>query len=738
MSKISANGACLWLLLAGPLAYAQESLVCEAPLVGSLSDNAYAKAFGDPEDETVQFEAGRIDAQMLPAPSASMSGGVLVRRGDRLAAADSADYSPETQTLFLRGDVSYMDPGTEIVSQSAEFAYETGRIRFENAEFLLGENNSRGSANVLQISQEGTLDLNNVSYTTCPPDSNDWVIEAGDINIDTGSGVGTARNVKLRFKGVPILYAPYFSFPISNARKSGILTPTIGSTARSGNEIVMPYYWNIRENYDATISPRWLSDRGLQLGTEFRYLTKRNIGSAVVEYLPNDSLTNDRSRYLIALEHRTLFDNGWRNLVDIRDVSDSQYFEDLGGTLSLSSTTHLNRNVQFDFFGDHWALFAQVQDYQTLDESITPIDEPYRRLPQLRVAGHYPDQFLGLSLDFKGEVVNFDRDVGVTGWRLNAAPSIELPIQQPGWFIKPAVILEHTRYELQDTLPGQSSNPDRTLPIASFDTGLILERTMKRSGNLIQTIEPRLLYVNIPFRNQDGLPVFDTITPDLNFVQLYQKNRFMGVDRIGDTEQVSVGITSRVLDVNTGEELVSATIGQIRLFGDQFVTLPGQPAPVAGSSDYIAEIRFLMFDNVNFDFGHQWGSEGQGTTRSLARLQYRPQTNKIVNLAYRFRRDSIEQGDVSVSWPITKSWNFVGRYNYSFRDRESLEQFFGLEYESCCWGFRMISRRFLSTRDGTRDTSFGLQLVLKGMMSVGTAADKMLERGILGYYPDDD
>ena len=158
---------------------------------------------------------------------------------------------------------------------------------------------------------------------------------------------------------------------------------------------------------------------------------------------------------------------------------------------------------------------------------------------------------------------------------------------------------------------------------------------------------------------------------------------------------------------------------------------------MAESSDYIAEIRFLMFDNVNFDFGHQWGSEGQGTIRSLARLQYRPQNNKIVNLAYRFRRDSIEQGDVSVSWPITKSWNFVGRYNYSFRDRESLEQFFGLEYESCCWGLRMISRRFLSTRDGTRDTSFGLQLVLKGMMSVGTAADKMLERGILGYSPDD-
>jgi LPS-assembly protein len=338
---------------------------------------------------------------------------------------------------------------------------------------------------------------------------------------------------------------------------------------------------------------------------------------------------------------------------------------------------------------------------------------------------------------FTGEVVNFERDVGVTGWRVDAAPSIELPFERPGWFVKPAVVLQYTHYDLQDTLPGQPNDPTRTLPIASFDTGMILERTMKRSGNRIMTIEPRLLYVHIPFRDQNELPVFDTISPDLNFVQLYQKNRFMGVDRIGDTDQVSIGITSRVLDVNTGEELVSATIGQARFLSDQFVTLPGQPAPEAGSSDYIAELRFLMFDNINFDFGHQWGSEGRGTTQSQARLQYRPQTNKILNLSYRFRRDSLEQGDVSISWPLSKNWNFVGRYNYSFRDQESLEQFFGFEYESCCWGLRMVHRRYLSTRDGTRDTSFGLQLVLKGMMSVGTAADKMLERGILGYSPDD-
>jgi LPS-assembly protein len=244
--------------------------------------------------------------------------------------------------------------------------------------------------------------------------------------------------------------------------------------------------------------------------------------------------------------------------------------------------------------------------------------------------------------------------------------------------------------------------------------------------------------VHVPYRDQDDLPVFDTILPDLNLVQLYRKNRFLGIDRIADTDQLSIGVTSRVLDVESGKELVTATIGQARYLSSQGVSLPGEPSFTSESSDYIAEVRFLLYEHLNFDVGHQWGTGEDGTTQSEARLQYRPDTDKILNLAYRFRRDSLEQGDISWSWPITQRWNFVGRYNYSFRDEEALEQFFGLEYESCCWGVRLVTRRHISTRDGTRDSSVGLQLVLKGMTSVGTAADRLLERGILGYSPDID
>ena len=722
------------LVLALSPAMTQERVACESPSAREQAGGSLLEQYGVGDPDVIELQAGAFEAALGDNPTASMSGGVVLRRGDRLAGADTASYDPLLQTLNLVGSVRYEDPDSLILSDSAEFGYASGRIRFEGAEFEIGSNNARGAASVLEINQDGRIQLAEVGYTTCPPESNDWIIEAGEIELDTGIGVGTARNVRLRFQGVTILYTPYLSFPITDARKSGILTPEIGSTGRSGNELSIPYYWNIAENYDATITPRLLTDRGLQVGTEFRYLFENSDGMVEVEYLPDDNKFND-NRHQLRFQHQTLFQNGWRNQIDFRDVSDDQYFEDLGGSLSISSITHLNRSLVFDFFSENWSLLGKVQEYQTIDSAITPDDEPYRRLPQIHARGFWPESILGLTYGVDMELVYFDRDIGVTGWRLNAAPQVALPIVKPGWFVTPAAVVDHTQYDLENTQVGQDEKPSRTVPIASLDTGLILERLMNSQERRVQTLEPRLLFVHVPFREQSGLPVFDTIVPDLNLVQLYRKNRFLGVDRIADADQLSIGVTSRIIDVNTGRELMSATIGQALYLSQQFVTLPGESPTISDSSDYIAELRFLIYDNLNFDVGHQWSRGDRGTTQSEARLQYRPQSNKVLNLAYRFRRDSLEQGDVSWSWPLAQSWNFVGRYNYSFRDDEVLEQFYGLEYESCCWGLRLVSRRHISTRDGTRDSSIGLQLVLKGMTSVGTAADRRLERGILGYSP---
>lgn len=725
-------GVFLGLLVTSTLA--QDRAACQSPLAREREEESLLERFGIGDPDVIELQAGEFEASLGEEPTASMTGGVLLRRGNRLAGAESARYDPEQGAVLLGGGVRYEDPDSLVLSDSAEFAYESGRIRFEGAQFEVGRENARGAASVLEINREGRLQLADVNYTTCPPESNDWIIEAGEIELNTREGVGKARDVRLRFQGVPILYTPYMSFPLTDARKSGVLTPEIGSTGRSGNELSVPYYWNIAENYDATFYPRLLTDRGVQIGAEFRYLLDSSDGILEGEYLPDDNKFND-NRHQLRYRNRTLFANGWRNLIDIREVSDDQYFEDLGGSLSIASITHLNRSIAFDTFGETWSLLAQVQEYQTIDSAILPEDEPYRRLPQLYARGYWPDSALGLTYKVDTEFVDFDRDVGVTGWRFHAAPEVSFPIQNPGWFAIPAVLLNYTRYDLKDTVPGQDDKPSRTLPIASFDAGLLLERQMNSEERRIQTLEPRMLYFHVPHRDQDDLPVFDTIVPDLNLVQLYRKNRFLGIDRIADADQVSIGVTSRIIDVDTGRELMSATIGQALYLSQQGVSLPGDSPITSDSSDYIAEVRFLLYENLNFDVGYQWDAGNGTTTKSEARLQYRPETNKILNLAYRFRRQSLEQADVSWSWPIAQSWNFVGRYNFSLRDDKVLEQFYGLEYESCCWGLRLVARRHISTRDGTRDSSFGLQLVLKGMTSVGTAADRLLERGILGYSP---
>jgi len=731
LSSKSLISACL--LLAALNANGAEPLSCRTSLLEPAEADPFLLLEPLPDPNTIQLEAGRFEAQMGDLPTAVMSGGVRLRRDDKLVAADNARYDPNERAMHLEGDVRYQDPGTQIHSQSAEFGYLSGRIKFQGAMFSLGGSDSRGAADAIEVNQNGFLTLDGVEYTTCPPGSEDWLMQGKSIELDTNRGIGTAKGMKLKFKGVPILYAPYLSFPIGDARKTGVLTPEIGSSGRSGNEITVPWYWNIAPNYDATITPRLLTSRGLQIGTQLRYLTDRNEGIVIADYLPDDSILM-QARHQFGIKHQTLFNNGWRNQIDVRKVSDSQYYEDLGGSLSASSITHLNQSLRFDYYGDNFLVLGRVQNYQTIDDAIAPDQEPYQRLPQLLFDGQWKMP-LGLRFGLASEIVNFDREVGVTGWRVNAAPQLDLPISRPGWFINPALALDYTRYDLSDTLPGEENQATRTVPIASLDTGLILERTMSNS-NHVQTIEPRLMYVHIPQRDQDGLPVFDTITPDINLVQLFRKNRYLGVDRIGDTDHISVGISSRILDVSSGQELVSATIGQTRYFSDRTVTLPGAPVTTDESSDYIAQLRFLLFRNVNFEVGHQWGSGTGDTTRSEARLQYRPANNRILNLAYRFRRDSLEQGDLSWSWPVASRWNFVGRYNFSFRDQKALEQFFGLEYESCCWGLRLVTRRYISTRDGTQDSSIGLQLVLKGMTSVGTAADKLLERGILGYSAD--
>jgi LPS-assembly protein len=435
---------------------------------------------------------------------------------------------------------------------------------------------------------------------------------------------------------------------------------------------------------------------------------------------------------LYAWTNQTNFFSDWRATVDVIGVSDSNYFEDMSGTLASTSQTNLRSHLDIEFYNNVWSGLLRVQDYQTLDDSIAEVDEPYTALPQLAVRGFAPHGLFGLQYELNANIAHFDRDIGVTGLRSRVRPEVGFPVHTRFVDIEPSIGVEHIRYNLNGALPAENDAPTLTSPVIGVDINSVFERYTNKQG-WIQTLEPRLMYAYIPFRDQDDLPVFDTITPDLNVVQLFRKNRFVGYDRLGDTNQLSGGLSTRLIDSADGDEFLRATVGAIRYFSDRRVTLPGELPSDSNTSDYLAEFAMKLFGNWRTKLGYQWDSDDSESELAEARLLYQAGESKIASLSYRFRRDVLQVADAAVAWPIRKRWSILGRYEYSIQDKAALEALVGLKYETCCWAIRGNWRRYLGSRDGDFENSFTIQLILTGFGSPDSAADRLLDRGILGY-----
>jgi LPS-assembly protein len=329
--------------------------------------------------------------------------------------------------------------------------------------------------------------------------------------------------------------------------------------------------------------------------------------------------------------------------------------------------------------------------------------------------------------------VNFDRDVGTTGWRLDTTQELSLRFSRAGMYLTPAIAYRQTNYWLENLAAGADETRERGLPIGSIDLGLTFERDAGERSQWIQSLEPRVLYVNRPFRDQSDLPVFDTILPDFNLVQLFHKYQFVGPDRIGDTDQLSFGFTTRLIDAASGRERLSATLGQTRYLTSQQVGLPGQMLPDVSASDYVAELQMGLSDMWNLALGYQWDSETNRMARAETRFEFRPQADRVFGVGYRYRRGTLEQGDLSLVWPVGERWRMIGSYSYSLLEKEPLEQFVGWEYEACCWRLRVIGRQYVSRRTGETDSAISIQLELKGLTQGVTSPEELLDRGILGY-----
>ena len=641
------------------------------------------------------------------------------------------DPSVYTQSKLLNSQTSLTDDPRLYQDSYREPATPIGQASID-PKF----NSSRGDAKAIFFEGQDKKRLVDARYTTCEPGIDDWYIKAKEIELDDYTKSGTAKNAYVEFKGVPLLYTPWMSFSFNNERKSGLLAPTVGTTSRSGFETSIPYYINIAPDKDATVGVRYLSKRGVQLQGEFRYLGENYSGIDNLEYLNNDSL-NGGNRYYANLSHSHNLGAGWSAGYNLEKVSDDQYFSEMSTRIISTSRVNLPQEGRVDYVGDVWRFNGLVQKYQTLDK----INFPYERLPQLTLTANKEWDYV--NTDLHSQYTYFDRDrkapLKATGSRLVVYPSISAPFSQSYGFITPKVGVHMTHYNLQDnnfTINGTSvsnNNASRSLPIFSLDSGLYFERDVKIVKNsYTQTIEPRMFYVYIPNKKQDLLPVFDSALADLNLTTLFTENQFTGDDRINNANQVSLALTTRMIDKNSGIERMSATIGQRFYLESQKVVLPGGSVSQNNTSDVIAGLTARLSNKWNLDAFGQHSTDGKGLVRGNILARYNPEPGKLLNVGYRYTKDFLEQINVSGQWPLSRGWYGVGRFNYSVRDSRPIESLAGLEYDAGCWQARTVIQRI---ETATARANFGLffQLELGGLASIGSNPLNLLRRDIPGY-----
>jgi LPS-assembly protein len=550
--------------------------------------------------------------------------------------------------------------------------------------------------------------------------------------------VGTAHHAWITFKRVPIFYSPYLTFPLSDQRRSGFLAPSYRVSSASGLELTVPYYLNLAPNYDATVGLRGMTERGVQLQGEFRYLTTRGQGQLGLELMPDDRKFGS-GRSAVSFQHTGYFAERWSANVNFNRLSDRQYFEDLGTNLAIASQTFAERRADVYRWGNGWYALGRLQSFQTLDRRLPGGSRPYERLPQLMAVYRPAERNRQVNFSGTAELVHFDRRDSVTGVRMDLRPTVSYPIRGTAGFIEPRATLRQTLYSLDGTAPGAKRTPTRTIPTFSVDSGLFFERNLEiRGQSLVQTLEPRAFYLFTPPTNQDDLPVFDTGRFTFAFAQLFREDRFSGADRVGDAHQVALALTSRVLDP-AGGELVRGSVGQILFLRDRRITLPGQARETDSVSNLVGEVSANLGRRWRVLGGLQWDPHATRTERSTVALRYQPDPLRVVNAAYRFLRQapgvvgSVEQMDLSFAWPVARHWRAVGRWNHSLPDNRMLEAFGGLEYESCCWAFRAVGRRYLSSTEGEHTNAIFFQLELKGLTGIGRGTVSFLERSIPGY-----
>ena len=662
-----------------------------------------------PMSEAPMFVSARASRYQQEEQVATLAGDVVVRQAGMQVEADEANLHQAENRGELVGNVRLRDKGALVVGDRAQLQLDNGEAQIDNAEYVMHQAHVRGSAAYAKREETAIIRLKDGTYTSCEPGSNAWHLTGNNITLNPATGFGTATNVVLRVKNVPVFYTPYIYFPIDDRRQSGFLPPSIGSSSDSGLTLQTPYYFNLAPNYDATLYPTYMADRGLLMEGEFRYLTKSSEGQVGAAYL-NDS-NDDRElqsdykdqRWMYSWQHKQGLDKRLLAEVDYTDISDPYYFQDLSTDLGIDTTTYVNQRGTLTWRGDSYTARLNAHAYELA--TITDLT-PYNRLPQITLDGKLPFNPGGLDFTYGTELVRFDRDLrsgsfinedGVSeglwhdarlrglkranGTRLHVEPGIALPMDWSWGFIKPQVKYLQTNYDLELDSIGKSqmaasgndfqSSQSRGMGLFSVDSGLYFDRDTTLFGREArQTLEPRLFYLYVPEEDQSDIPVFDTSESRFSYASLWRENRFSGKDRIGDENRLSFGVTSRWIEPN-GFERQRFSIGQAFYFEDRKVQMPDidyrtRDEAQSSVSPYALEYMYRYNQDWRFTSDFNWDPDSRRTRSGSAMFHYQPADNprKIVNAGYRYRNDTIRFDQSTGTWGYGSDYGTEGSPNY--------------------------------------------------------------------------
>ncbi len=799
---------------------------------------------GDANSAPIVAEAN--DSEYSESDIATLTGDVRIRQGNRQLESDLASLDRQKNYAEFQGNVRFREPGVLLVGERGDLQMDSGRATLEDTVYVMHEGKVRGSASKIVRNEDATLNLSDATYTTCPPGDKGWLLSGENVSIDQATGEGVARNAVVRIQGLPVFYTPYLSFPLDDRRKSGFLYPTIGQDSDNGFDTSIPYYWNIAPDYDATFTPRYMSNRGVLLENEFRYLAGNHTGEVGVSGLLNkDKLEEenpyyDQERWLVNLRHFAQLTGRWKAQIDYADASDKNYLKDFGTSLNLSGKSPLDQKLSTQYLGgniDHsWQVKLNAHKYKNM--SLTTND-PYNKLPQLELTGnwHGSDR---LNINYIADYTKFSRDddwnfirekynselkikqsIYEEGYGINEANGDRIylesganyPMEWTYAFLKPAVKVQHVQYNLTNlnkdevindfsSSYGDSFNsedytetPKTTVPVVSIDGGMYFDRSSKFGNTLFtHTLEPRLKYLYSPYvEGQEMNPVFDSSQLAFNYNSLWRDSRFSGYDRLGDANQLSIGLTSRLIE-NDGYERARFGIGQIVYFRDRKLWI----SPTAGSksddnpeadwennlTDEENRLRNEMQDSTSpiatemvYNFTRtmsvrqdlMWDARENQLDNYGIYYAWRPDARKVFNIGYRYREqatrfvkdsnnnniidltdptgyktadNNLSEADVSFAWPLVDQFSALGRMQYDLTNNRNLERLLGVEYNSCCYQVRLVWRSWVKEDSTNIDypeqkSGIFLQFVLRGLGGLSSGSFKDSLNGIKGYTVDE-